>query len=173
MLLFAFEGSSQNEVFNSTVKVWRINFLNPAIELELPVGNKSTLSTGIGVGYGGSYPHLTNSIGTGFVLLITPFIDLQYKFFYNFDKRLRKGKTIKHNSGNYVSARFLARGKSLESNISRTSESDFAFGPTWGIQRSKGQFHFLFDMGPIFYFDGIGNQGIFPIFLQVNLGIDL
>lgn len=41
---------------SNTEKIWRVNFLNPAIELELPTGNSSTFSAGLGIGYGGHIP---------------------------------------------------------------------------------------------------------------------
>jgi hypothetical protein len=36
-----------------TEKVVRLNFLNPAIELEIPTGHYSTFSSALGIGYGG------------------------------------------------------------------------------------------------------------------------
>tara|TARA_R110001606_G_scaffold186732_3_gene334262 strand:- start:577 stop:1125 length:549 start_codon:yes stop_codon:yes gene_type:complete len=171
--LFSISINAQERKIYTTEKVWRINFLNPAVELEFPTGNNSTFSSAIGIGYGGGYPDLTNA-GTGFVYIISPFIDLQHKWFYNFEKRTNKGKSIINNSGNFVSARFIARGNSIAENVTRTSDYDFAFGPTWGFQRNyKNNFHLLFDIGPQYYFDTEGNGNIFPIVFQINLGFDL
>ncbi len=58
-------------------------------------------------------------------------------------------------------------------NIIRKDDIDFAFGPTWGIQRAYGNLHLLFDVGPVYYFDTKGNSGFFPIALQLNIGFDL
>lgn len=157
----------------STEKVWRINFLNPAIELELPTTQYSTFSSSIGVGYGGGYPDLTFG-GSGFIYIIAPFADFQHKWFYNFHKRRNKNKTVKHNSGNFISLRFITRGNSLAENVNRTSNFDVAIGPTWGIQRKYGKnFHLLFDVGPQYYMDTKGNGNFWPIMLQLNLGFDL
>ena len=164
---------SQQNIHTGTEKVWRINLLNPAVDLEMPTGHSSTFSTGLGVGYGGGYPDLTFG-GTGFVYIISPFIDLQEKWFYNLNKRLSKNKTVDNNSGNFVSIRLITRGKSLAENVNRTSDYDFAIGPTWGIQRKYGKnFHLLFDIGPQYYFDNNGNGNIWPLMLQLNLGFDL
>ena len=57
-----------------TEKVWRVNFLNPGVELELPTGTYSTFSAGLGIGYGGGYPDLTFG-GSGFIYIISPFAD--------------------------------------------------------------------------------------------------
>ena len=159
--------------FGQTEKVLRVNFLNPAVELELPTGKKSTFSAAVGVGYGGGYPDLTFN-ASGFIYIIAPFLDLQEKFFYNLAKRQNKGRETAHNSGNFISLRLITRGPSLAENVDRTSEIDFAFGPTWGIQRKLNEnLHLLFDLGPQYYIDTEGNGNIWPVMIQINLGIDL
>ena len=164
---------SQEKNTYNTEKVWRINFLNPGAELELPTGDYSTFSTGLGIGYDGGYPDLTYK-DNGLIYIIAPFLDLQQKWFYNLNKRMEKDKTVKNNSGNFVSARFKTKGPSITDNVIRTSDFDFAFGPTWGIQRKYGEkFHLLFDVGPQYYFDTEGNGNIFPLIFQLNLGFDL
>ena len=171
--LFTMTIIAQNDKSYITEKVWRINILNPAVELELPTGNNSTFSSALGIGYGGGYPDLTSG-ENGFIYIISPFLDLQQKWFYNFDKRKIKNKTIDNNSGNFVSFRVITRGNSIAENVNRTSDFDFAFGPTWGIQRKYGKnFHLLFDVGPQYYIDTNGNGNIWPIMFQLNLGIDL
>jgi hypothetical protein len=171
--LFTMTVIAQNDKSYIAEKVWRINFLNPAIELELPTGNNSTFSSALGIGYGGGYPNLTSG-GNGFIYIISPFLDLQQKWFYNFDKRNNKEKTVDNNSGNFISLRFITKGNSIVDNVTRTSDIDFAFGPTWGIQRKYGKnFHLLFDVGPQYYFDTNGNGNVWPIMFQLNLGFDL
>lgn len=156
----------------STEKVWRINFINPGVELEIPVAEQSTFSANLGIGYNGAYPELTYG-GSGFIYIIAPFLDLQFKQFYNFRKRIRKGKEISGNSGNFISARVISYGPSIADNIYRKSDVDFAIGPTWGIQREYGNFHLLFDIGPQFYFDIDGNTGFWPLMVQLNIGLNL
>lgn len=155
-------------------KVWRLDFVNPGIEIETPTGTHSTFSANLGIGYGGSYPDLSYNENNGFAYLISPFLDIQEKLYYNFNRRKQKNKSIRNNSGNFLSARLLIRGNSIVDNFKRTSDLDFAIGPTWGIQRVYGKnFHLLFDVGPIYYFDGKGNGNVFPIMIQLNLGFDL
>lgn len=164
---------SQENKEIGTEKVWRLNFLNPAIELEIPTGEYSTFSSAIGVGYGGGYPDLTYA-NNGFIYIISPFVDIQQRWFYNLNKRNKKNRNTKNNSGNFVSLRFITRGSSIAENVVRSSDFDFAFGPTWGIQRKYGKnFHILFDVGPQYYFDTNGIGNIWPIMVQLNLGFDL
>lgn len=173
LFFFTFSTNAQNQKTYSTEKVWRINLINPGVELELPTGIYSTLSTGVGIGYGGSYRDVSWG-GSGFVYVIAPFLDVQQKWFYNLNKRILKERTVDHNSGNFLSLRLITRGNSIAENVHRTSDFDFAFGPTWGIQRKYGEnFHLLFDVGPQYYMDTEGNGNIFPIMFQLNLGFDL
>jgi hypothetical protein len=168
--IFAQEKSTDK----NTEKVFRINFINPGLEYELPTGKNTTFSGGIGAGYNGSYPDLSIQKESGFLYIIAPFLDLQEKFYYNFEKRKDKGKSIVNNSGNFVSLRFLTRGPSIEENVVRSTEYDFAISATWGIQRSINEkIHLLFDVGPMYYFDGQGRGNFFPLILQLNIGLDL
>lgn len=57
--------SAQESV--STEKVWRINFINPGAELELPIGEQTTFSTNIGVGFNGAYPELVYGEENGII----------------------------------------------------------------------------------------------------------
>lgn len=159
--------------FAQTQKVLRVNVLNPGVEIEVPTSDTSTFSAGLGVGYGGGYPDLTFN-DSGFIYIIAPFLDLQQKWFYNFEKRTANSKSIENNSGNFFSLRLVSRGTSIAENVSRTSDFDFAIGPTWGIQRKLNKnLHLLFDIGPQYYFDTEGNGNIWPIMVQVNIGFDL
>ncbi len=173
LALFTISTNAQEEKEYHTEKVWRINFLNPGAELELPTGEYSTFSAGLGIGYGGGYPDLTSG-ANGFIYIIAPFVDLQQKWFYNLNKRIRKSKTVENNSGNFISMRIISRGPSIADNVFRTSDYDWAIGPTWGIQRNyREKIHLLFDIGPQYYVGVEGRGNIFPFIFQLNLGFDL
>ena len=146
----------------------RINAINPGIEYETPFFNQSTFSINSGIGYGGSHPNLT-TYASGWLYLIAPFADIHYRNYYNLEKRLNKGKSIHYNAGNFWGLRMLTRGKALSSNFTRTSNYDFAVGPTCGLQRSFGKMNLLFDVGFVYYFDTKGNNGFVPT-LELNVG---
>lgn len=174
MLLTVSALFAQSEGTDTTTEnVFRINFINPGVEYEWAIGKQQTLGFNLGVGYGGSYPNLDVGGSNGFIYIISPFFDLQFKQFYNRKKRLQKGRPINYNSGNFISARLLARGASIADNVTRTDNKDFAIGPTWGFQRNYGKMHLLFDIGPYYYFDTKGNNGFFPLIFQINIGFNL
>jgi len=170
-VLIFLTGYSQNNA-RTTEKILRLNFINPGIEIEWPIFNKSTISTNIGIGYGGSFPELT-STSSGWLYMVSPFLDIEYKYIYNQKKRFEKGKSMEYNSGNYWGIRLLSRGKDIISNVTRTDNIDFSIAPVWGLQRNYGKIHLLFDVGPVYYFDSKGNCGIFPIVVQLNVGYNL
>lgn len=169
-VIISFTASFAQEPLN-TSKVLRINAINPGIEYEMPVFNQSTFSVNLGVGYGGSHPNLT-TYASGWLYLISPFLDLHYRNYYNLEKRIKKGRNINFNAGNFWGVRMLTRGKALSSNFTRTSDYDYAVGPTWGLQRSFGKINLLFDLGFVYYFDTKGNNGLIPT-LELNLGYNL
>ncbi|AEM71952.1 hypothetical protein Murru_2930 [Allomuricauda ruestringensis DSM 13258] len=172
LYIVLFVGNVFSQGGDGLENIFRLNFINPALEYEKKTGDYSVISGAAGIGYGGSYRELEIQ-GNGFVYIISPFVDIQYKLFYNRKKRVSKGKSILYNSGNYVSLRGITRFLPLTENVVRTDKTDFAIGPTWGLQRSFGKIHFLFDIGPQYYFDTKGNGGFFPIMVQINIGLNL
>lgn len=173
LLGLALSVSAQSQMQDVLENQLRLNLVSPGLEFEYRLGSACTVLANGGIGYGGSFKNLSYNNNNGFQYLISPFVDLQGKYYYNLDKRIRKGRKTAFNSGNFVSLRFLARGNSIQSNFDRTSDWDFSFGPTWGIQRSFGRVHYLFDVGPYYYFDGKGNNGFFPVMVQFNVGYNL
>ena len=158
---------------NTLEKVFRVNAINPGVEFEFPISKKSILAFNPGVGYHPSNSNLDYT-SNGYTYYISPFLDLSYKMIYNQEKRDTKGRNNNYNSGNYWGLRFLTNFKELESkNLYRIDDISFELGPTWGIKRSYGKIHFLFDIGSIYYFDTKGNNGFFPIMLQLNIGLNL
>ncbi|MEL6976665.1 MAG: hypothetical protein AAGL29_14915 [Bacteroidota bacterium] len=165
--------NAQENQADSVKNILRINFVNPALEYELKTSNSSVITGAAGIGYSGSYRELELSSANGLVYIISPFVDIQHKWYYNRNKRVTKDKSVKGNAGNYFSLRGITRFSAITENVTRTDNLDFAVGPTWGIQRNYGKIHFLLDFGPQFYFDAIGNSGFFPLMVQINVGLNL
>lgn len=152
-------------------KVLRVNALNPGIEYELPILKRVVVATNLGVGYGGSYKNTTEYTPSGWLYMISPFLDIEFKHLYSIDKRAKKGKKVNFNSSNYWGIRCLTRGKEIDSNFDRYDDWDCAIGPVWGLQRSIGRVHLLFDAGMSYYFDS-ERSGVSPN-IQLNIGYSL
>jgi hypothetical protein len=154
-------------------KVSRINLLNPGFEYEFPVSKSSVLSANLGFGLGYPYKALEQTgRGNGFVFMIEPFIDLEYKYLYNFNKRVEQNKNTKFNSANYLGLRLLTRGYTIaDYNMYRPNNFDLAIAPVWGVQRSTSKIHYLFDIGLGYAFDA-DNSGV-VLLVQMSIGINL
>lgn len=164
---------SQEATDSSLENVLRLNFINLSLGYDWAVSTKSLLSTDLGIGYSGAFKEITVKENSGFQYVIAPFVGVQYKFIYDRNKRKQKGGSLAYNSGNFVSIRGRGRGSSITENLTRTDNFDFSISSTWGLQRSYNKISFLFDVGPIYYFDTLGNSGFFPIAVQINLGLNL
>lgn len=150
----------------------RINAINPGIEYEHSFSKNSKLAANIGYGISMSYPELT-VIQENHAIFLSPFLDVHYKFIYNLKWRMAKQKNVHHNTGDFVGLKFNSRGNSIGSGLIRTDTYDFSIGPTWGIQRNYGNMNLLFNLGPVYYFDTKGNQGLYPIMLEFNFGFNV
>lgn len=153
-----------------TEKEIRLNVLNPGIAWENPLGKSTTLEFNVGVGYNYSYPELNTMYGeSGFQGQIAPFIDIQARNYYNLQK-LDQGK---RKSGKFVALRYLFYGPRIAGNVRTNENYSMAVGPTWGFKRGYEKWTLLGSIGPIYYFDLTGTDGVFPINFEINLGYRL
>lgn len=167
-LLFVSYKCLANDTIAYTVKQKKICFINPGLELEIPLLRKTTLIVNPGIGYNISYPNTSDFTSSGWLYLIAPFVDMQYRYYYNLDKRLKKTGN-NNNSANFISVKGLYRGKELTSNFTRTTDNDYSISLNWGLQRAKNKTYYNFNIGPMYYMDFKGNGGVF-LNLEFNIG---
>ncbi len=146
-----------------------LNFINPGIEYEYSISDKSKISANIGYGVSMSYPNLTD-VQPKHAFFASPFFDLQYKVIYNLNRRKAKNKSTAYNAGDFFGIKLTGRGKNVGDELKRTDNLDFAVGPTWGIRRNFKKISLNFNVGPQFYFDRKGNIGFYPVMLGLNVG---
>lgn len=121
----------------------QIGFLGGYYTLERQVGLYSVLRLEAGLDaaiFGGTfYPY------TGFIAV--PTLILQPRHYYNREKRLKKGKRLDHNSGNFVafSIRYHPNWFYI-SNYYVDPVSDISLVPMWGMKRGLGK-RFMFETG--------------------------
>ncbi len=146
--------SSQRDTENQ----FSINLLPPSLEYEISVGNKSTIDLLAGSGF--LYRYNFEDFGLEFF----PLFQAQYRYYYNFARRLKKGKTINNNSGNYVTASLF-----LEFN---NSELRGLIGPAWGLQRVYGRhFKLNFNVGEGYGFNSVDSY--LGTIISLQLGFKL
>ncbi len=123
----------------------KINFIDPGIEYEIKVTKKSTLMFGVGTGVSlGSFNGHTE-------FGVFPSIEGHARYYNNIDRRIKKGKNISNNSGNYMSLMTLYQfSKSLIGNLLYTSDA-FLIGPVYGMQRTYNSgFNWGFEAGGLY-----------------------
>jgi hypothetical protein len=116
-------------------------------------------------------------------------ISLEPRWYYNLEKRMKKGKTIDRNSGNFL-ALFIAGhfdDISFSNNDRIRSLDQIKFIPKWGIRRTIGK-HISYEAGIGFgyerYLNGTalnnaggvfasGSKGNFSADIHLRIGFDL
>ena len=95
--------------------------------------------------------------GTDVGVIFTPTISLEPRLYYNLDKRVKKGKNISKNSGNFVSIKLNYRPDWFTlSNVDNTTIADnIAIIPKWAIRRTHWD-HLTYELGA-----GIGYRKYF------------
>ncbi|APU67493.1 DUF3575 domain-containing protein [Christiangramia flava] len=139
---FAQEQATQNSGdLPQTQDQFSLNFLAPSVEYELAIGQRSSLDFLAGL-YFGYEKWMDEDAEFG----IYPFFQTQYRYYYNFDKRLEKGKNIQNNSGNYISGVVLLDpGKPIIGDLEQSGGFSGVVGPAWGLQRVYGR-HFKLNL---------------------------
>ncbi|WP_299014492.1 hypothetical protein [uncultured Polaribacter sp.] len=111
---------------------------------ETKLNNQFALRTEIGLD-GGYYYSDLNTPKSQYILI--PSLSLEPRWYYNFAKRDKKGKSIKNNAANFVSIKTTYNPNWFA--ITNVSNADFSnlfrIIPSWGIRRDLGA-NFDFDL---------------------------
>ncbi|MGD1946883.1 MAG: hypothetical protein ACFB0A_11640 [Croceivirga sp.] len=141
---------------------WSLDVLLPGVTYEVGLSKKTTLNANLGFGFGLRGDGQNTEYG------IYPTGILQYRYYYNFQRRLDKGKRIARNTGNYLSPLVAYTSGEPILGDYQINEGGFV-GLAYGLQRTgrKGfQWNFLF--GP-----GIDFEGEFALIINFKLGFVL
>lgn len=142
-----------------------LNILLPGIVYEQGISQNSTITAEATMGF--AYRE-SDFVESGFGIF--PIGRLQYRHYYNFDRRLDKGKRIAGNTGNYIAPTIAIQGgKAIIGDLDYVSDYFGGVGAVYGLQRTgqKG-FQFRFEIGPGYFFDEFESN--FGIFLALKLG---
>ncbi|SIS86859.1 hypothetical protein SAMN05421766_104503 [Zobellia uliginosa] len=112
----------------------------PAILYEKGLGRNTTATVEFVSGFG-----LRGCTGCETEFGIYPILRGQFRYYYNMDRRLDKGKNISGNSGNYIAVLMAYQDQNPFIGDLTLSESILAVGPVYGIQRTykRGFFYRL------------------------------
>ncbi|MCP9201516.1 hypothetical protein MKO06_16520 [Gramella sp. GC03-9] len=163
-LLFA--GLTANA--QSTQNQFSLNFLIPSAEYEVALSDLTSLDLMLGFGFGYHDAEYLEEPEYG----VFPQFAAQYRYYYNFDKRIEKGKKVSENSGNYIAlAAVLGSGEAIIGDM----ENDLTgfVGPTWGLQRVyNSNFKLNLNLGAGLGFNDQGDKYFAPL-IDIQLGFKL
>jgi hypothetical protein len=144
----------------------KFNIINPGFDYEFASDEDATINLGFGL-----QPFLQNDVFAFF-----PAVNLQYRTYINFDRRLKKQKKISDNTGNYVAlSTALIFEKVLLGNLDSGSDIFGFAGPVYGIQRTSSDgFNFNTEFGLGYFFEGTNygfwNGGNFGPIISMSVG---
>lgn len=164
-LLFGFYSFAQDNTRFTESQV-SATILLPGVEYETPVSDVSTVSLRLGTGFGyasGMFRETEFGIFLG--------LRGQYRYFYNFQKRLEKEKNISNNTANYFGLHtHFSMDDPVIGNMDSASDYSALIGPVWGIQRVHDSgFKLNLFLGGGYAFNDLGDSEIAPI-LGFSLG---
>lgn len=153
------------DAWNLEKSQFKINILTPGVEWEKSIGLNSTIDFQLGTGYF-FRKQGDNKLEAG----VFPFLDTQYRYYYNFKRRSSLGKRIDRNSANYFAFSALVQsGKSIIGNIDFNEHYGAFVGPLWGMQRTYGGgFNLNLHLGLGYAWSDLDNGDIVP-----NIGFTL
>ncbi len=147
--IFMFTAIIVSAQTNTTPEVaknmFKINLLSPSLEYEVGVGKNATIVMGLGTALGAvSLPNDEVKFG------LFASVKTAYRYYYNFEKRAKKGKNTAGNSANYISltSSGIKSDKSIVGDVRTVDDYQIEIGPVWGFQRTyKSGFNLGLEMG--------------------------
>lgn len=144
----------------STTSQFSLNFLIPSAEYEFSVSENSTVDAIAGLGFGYHDSSFSDS-----EFGVFPQFMGQYRYYYNFKKRNKKGKKTLENSGNYIAAvAVFSSGDPIFGDLEHSKDYSGFVGPAWGLQRVYGgNFKLNLNLGLGLGFNDAGDSYFSPL----------
>lgn len=155
------QNDSNSESITTRGSVVRLNFLGiPAFGYEKGLGNQFTFRPEAGLGWlvMDTDENKTDN-KTKIESFVNPYLLLEGRYYYNLERRIRKGRNVAHFAADYVSAFYRYNAYEYQPDISNRDREETEkllrdvqyIGFAWGMQRSlwKNQlFYFNWSVGP-------------------------
>ena len=150
LFVSAFSNLNAQSDRNVEKGVFKINALPIGVSYELGAGRNTTFNFDLNLAAG-----LRAGGDPGPEFGIWPIFGADFRYYYNMERRLGKGKNILGNSGNYVSIVNKFRfGNALVGKLDFSSDYYYTTGVVYGIQRMRPKgFYWGASVGPGIYVD--------------------
>ena len=151
LLIISINSFAQEKMQTDIVNITKVTFLDIGISYEKKVAKfqsilgQAFMNTSISIGY-------SSSLGNTSSIKFDPALSLQYRYYYNYDRRQKKGKRTEMNSLNYLSPTFVTiltkKRISTSHYIENNRRPINTVGVVWGIQRNYNKrFSVDFNLG--------------------------
>jgi hypothetical protein len=107
--------------------IFKINILTPGITYELGIGKKTTLNSDLNI----AVVYYQNS-----GLKVFPYIQEQFRYYYNLEKRVGKNKNTANNSANFMAISASYYFESIGELKYLHRYDGITIAPVWGLQRT-------------------------------------
>lgn len=142
LLITNFSFSQEKASVEKSIFGIQTGFLGAWVHNESRLSNQISLRSEIGLDFGFSQN------GYGQTSVFIPSLRLEPRWYYNLEKRIKKGRKISNNSGNFLALNITYNPDwfyiSNQDNLNVIST--IAFVPKWGIKRTVGN-HFTYEVG--------------------------
>lgn len=169
--------SKSNAQSDDLKRITRLNYVNPAIQMEFPTSTNTMFVTSAGFGFNPIYYNNQNRSGmlaSVNTYMFNFFINADQLFYINRKKRETKGKNTANNSGNFFKINTHINGPAAYTTMDRYSDWNFSFSVLYGWKRAFGKnskFHYEFAFGlAAFNINTLGQTNWDPFALQFNIG---
>jgi len=133
-LMGTFIGFAQNGSTGVKDQMFKINLLTPGIEYEIGLTSKTSVNLGLGTGFA-----ITGGSDRDTEFGVYPIFNGSYRYYYNFDRRVRKNKRTDFNSANYFAlTSSITSGDPIIGGLRINTDYSATVGPVWGFQRTYG-----------------------------------
>lgn len=129
LLCIPFLVSAQDKK-NTKENLFKVNILTPGFSFEKGVSMNSTFCLDTNISLGLTVHNNTTTV------LKSPFIRGQYRYYYNLEKRVSKGKDISNNSGCFIAVSTSYYCKPIGNDLYISNYDGFTLGGIWGFQKS-------------------------------------
>lgn len=126
---------AQNLSLNKNL--FKMNILSPGFSFERKVDNNKSLSldANLSIGFALNNVNTTNS-NSNFIVLAAPFFRSQYRYYYNFQRRISKEKRIIGNSGSFLAFNSSYYFNPINNQKYVNNYDGLTIGGVWGFQKT-------------------------------------
>lgn len=135
LLLYSVESFSQSTSLEK--KMIKINVISPGFSFEKCLSKNESINFDANFSFGFAMKNdNTSNINSDIKILASPFLRSQYRYYYNLQRRVNKGKSIRNNTGSFLAVNGSYYFDPINNQDYVSNYDGFTFGGVWGFQKT-------------------------------------